>query len=426
MPIEEFTGKNLTRFGGAGLIRRFFEHLQLGKCLQIVGIGKRRENDYSVYEMCISLLYAFMVGVFRPMHMKELRMDKVFLKLVGLKRFPDQSTISRFLSRITVHPAEHIAALNLKLLKKIRKNFQELGTITLDMDSHVIPVFGNQQRAKKGYNPNKHGRKCYHPVLCFIGETRDYIGGIFRSGNKASGYKAKELLKEIMKRLPKGKEIRLRADSGFFSFEFLQWLLKRGIEFFVVVPQHIWVQRLILGIDNWREFGHGLSVGEMRLPFPTLKGVRLVVIREAVPKGEKPRKELKLFKIQGVAYNYQVIATNSGAAGEDVWRDYNQRACCENFIKEGIYGFGLDKSITSEWSGVRLYFELIMLAYNLMNWFKERALNRREKKEMAGTIRNMLFWIPGKLVRSGRKVIIKLCENWVYKGDFLRARSAFS
>jgi hypothetical protein len=39
----------------------------------------------------------------------------------------------------------------------------------------VKTVYGNQQRAKKGYNPKKPGRKSFHPLLCFIGETRDFL-----------------------------------------------------------------------------------------------------------------------------------------------------------------------------------------------------------------------------------------------------------
>ena len=139
--------------------------------------------------------------------------------------------------------------------------------------------------------------------------------------------------------------------------------------------------------------------------------MRLVVIREVVRKGEKPRKELKLLSVQEDLYNYQVIAANSKAPGEKVWRVYNKRACClpvrgtqtgENFIKESIYGFGLDKSITRHWAGARLYFELVMPAYNLMNWpacawhadrFKERVLGRKDTKEMAGTIGYLENWL---------------------------------
>ena len=425
-PQEEFTGKNLTRFGGAGLVRRFFKKLHLTQHLKIVGTHKRRKDDYSPFEVCFSLIFAMMMGVFRPYHMKEFMEDKVFQGLAGLKRFPSQSTISRFLSAITVHKAEHIAEINFKILKKVRKGFQDLDTITLDLDSHVIPVFGKQHRAEKGYNPKKPGRPSYHPLMCFIGETRDYIGGVFRPGNRTSGYKAKEFLQAVLKKLPGNKVRRLRADSGFFSIEFLCWLMKRQIEFYVVVPQQVWLQRLILGISNWREFDKNLSVGELRLPFPSLKDVRVVVIRELVRKGEKPRKELQLFSVQETLYNYQVIATNSTAPGEDVWRDYNQRACCENFIKESIYGFGLDKSVTEHWAGARLYFELIMLAYNLMNWFKEKALGCKDKKEMAGTIRWKFFWIPAKLATSGRKVRLKLANWWPHKVEFIKALEALS
>lgn len=202
--------------------------------------------------------------------------------------------------------------------------------------------------------------------------------------------------------------------------------MRRKIEFYVVIPQQVWLQKMILGIGNWREFDKGFAVGELRLPIPSLKDVRLVVIREVVRKGEKPCKQLKLLSVQEDLYNYQVIATNSDAPGEEVWRFYNKRVCCENFIKEGIYGFGLDKSVLRSWAGARLYFELVMLAYNLMNWFKEMVLGYNAKKEMAGTIRWKLFLIPAKLAASGRKIRLRLADWWPHKGEFYKALTALT
>jgi len=66
----------------------------------------------------------------------------------------------------------------------MRDNFKEYTRLTLDLDSHVETVYGNQQRAKVGYNPKKPGRKSFHPLLYFIGETRDFLWGKFRSGNR--------------------------------------------------------------------------------------------------------------------------------------------------------------------------------------------------------------------------------------------------
>jgi hypothetical protein len=420
-PKEEFTGKNLTRFGGAGLVRRFFSDMRLDETIRAIGTARRREEDFSAGEVCLSMLYGLMMGIFRPSHMAELREDQVFRKLVGMTKFPSQSTISRRLSKVTVHKAQHVAAADFGLLSRMRNGFQGLETITLDLDSHVIPVFGNQQRAKRGYNPKKRGRSSYHPLLCFIGETRDYLGGFLRPGDRPSADHAKDFLMQMLRKLPEEAVRKLRADSGFFSVDFLRSLLRRHVEFHVVVPQQVWVQKMILSHGNWRTFGKGLAVGELSLPIPTLEGVRLVVIREAIPQGDKPRKQLKLLSVQDELFNYQVIATNSDAPGEEVWRFYNQRACCENFIKESIYGFGLDKSVSRNWAGAKLYFELVMLSYNLMNWFKEKVLGRKKKKEMAGTIRWKLFWIPAKLVTTSRRQRLKLAAWWPYREQFQEA-----
>jgi hypothetical protein len=65
-----------------------------------------------------------------------------------------------------------------------------------------------------------------------------------------------------------------------------------------------------------------------------------------------------------------VIVTDGPLVPEETWPFYNQRACCENFIKEGIYGLGLDKVISHSYRGNYAYFELLMLGYNLMNFFR--------------------------------------------------------
>jgi transposase len=421
--LESFTGKNITRFGGAGLVRRFFDKLGIADFMAVLGTEKRRKDDYSPADMCLSMLYGLMMGIFRPSHMMELAADKVFQRIARLGCFPSQSTISRFLAKITVHKADHLAGINYVLLDRVRKGFQDMKKITLDLDSHVIPVFGNQHRAKRGYNPKKRGRKSYHPLLCFVGESRDCLGGLLRPGN-CTNHHVRDFLKKMFLKLPDKAEVRLRADSGFFNWDFLKWLWRRGIEFYVVVPQQPWVQRLILGIGTWHEIDGNRAAGEMLVPISRNKQVRFVVIRKTVKRGEVPRKQLKLLSVQEELYDYQVIATNSALSGEDVWHCYNQRACCENFIKEGIYDFGLDTSVTKNWAGSRLYFELVMLAYNLMNWFKEMALGHSGRKEMAWTVRWKLFWIPARLVTRGRRIMVRLAQWWTYQNEFRHAQSA--
>ncbi|MGA2938270.1 MAG: transposase [Syntrophorhabdales bacterium] len=112
-----------------------------------------------------------------------------------------------------------------RLLNATRDGFEKFKTLTLDLDSHVITIFGKQPRANKGCNPKKRGQKSHHPLLCFIGETRDYLGGILRPGNSTDANQARSFLTLMLRKLPFGMVTRSRADSGFFHMDFISWLI---------------------------------------------------------------------------------------------------------------------------------------------------------------------------------------------------------
>lgn len=420
---EQFTGKNMTRFGGSGLIRRFFQKHDVEDVFsKRIVIKNRRKSKYSVAKILISCLYGIFIGYPRPSHMQTLKSDRVFQKLVGLFDFPVQSTISRFLSGLKVSVARQIGSINFDLMMKFRKGFKGFKVITLDLDSHVMTVYGNQQRSGRGYNPKKKGRKSYHPLLCFIGESRDYLGGILRSGKHHTSYHAVEFLKKMMKKLPEHiDKVRFRADSGFFNGDLIKYLLKNHIEFYIAVPMQPWVQKKIKHLRQWKSIGYGIDTGECEYVFEKEAGLRMVIVRQKVKAGKSPKKQLKLLHGEDVIYDYQVILSDSVDEGEEVWRCYNKRACCENFIKEGIYGFGLDKIVSHRYAGNYAWFELLMLTYNLMNMFKEEVLNQKNEKQTIQTIRDRIFFIPGKLITRSRRRILKLERTWMYQNEYKAA-----
>jgi hypothetical protein len=420
---EAFTGRNLTRFGGSGLIRRFFKRHRIKEKLEDrVTVEGRRKSKYTISDMLLSCLYGMWLGYPRPGHMEVLSADRVFQKVAGLFGSPVQSTISRFLSSLRVSVSRQIASLNFDLVMKFRGGFREWKTITLDLDSHVTPVYGNQQRASVGYNPKKRGRKSYHPLFCFLGETRDYLGGLVRSGKHHTSYHAVSFLGGLIKVLPLHiATIRVRADSGFLSRDMIAFLIKKRITFYIVVPMQPWVQRKIRHMGDWKSIGSGVEAGQCEYVFTKDITLRMVVVRQRVRTGNSPRKQLTLLNTGDLSYDYQVILTNSGTEAEQVWRCYNQRACCENFIKEGIYGFGLDKVVSHAYGGNCAWFELLMLAYNLMNVFKEEVLNQGKVKQTIQTIRDRLFLIPGRLVASSRQWVLKLETTWAYKREYMEA-----
>jgi DDE family transposase len=414
----EFTGKNLTKFGGIQLVRKFLRQLRVKEEIEGAVLIEKRGCKFSVAEILICLLYAVILDMKRQSDTLVLRLDKVFQKIAELDDYPVQSTVSRFLKRFRVDTAKAIAKVNISLLMRARTGFEGWGKITLDLDSHVRTAYGHQQRVSVGYNPKKPGRPSFHPLFCFVGETRDFLHGLFRTGKAHSCRGAKRFVNECLKKIPEGiREIFLRADSGFYDGEFLDYLEMKRVLYAIVVKLYPWTQMELVGL-KYRDIGGGISVSEMMY-----KGIgwkeprRMVVIREEEREDKRNKKQPTLFELMG--YSYQVIVTNiEEMLPEEVWRFYNGRANVENMIKEGILSYSLDVNISHFYGANVAHFHLVMLAYNLMNLFKELVLEQRYKKRMGKWIRQRFFLIAGRLVRGGRRFILKLQEDWAYSWEY--------
>src|SRR2546426_2277862 len=93
---------------------------------------------------------------------------------------------------------------------------------------------------------------------------------------------------------------------------------------------------------------------------------RFVVIRRPVP--EEPSAQLHLFQMGG--YSYQLLVTNLALTPLHLWRFYNQRARAELIIRELKDAYALGKIPTKDFWANEAFFQIVLLAYNLLNWFK--------------------------------------------------------
>lgn len=108
---------------------------------QRVRVEGRIRSKYSTGDVLVSCLYGMFLGYPRPGQIEVFTSDRVFQRVADLVSFPVQSTISRFLSSLKVTVAREVAKLNFDFLMKLRGNFKGWKSITLDLDSHVTPVF---------------------------------------------------------------------------------------------------------------------------------------------------------------------------------------------------------------------------------------------------------------------------------------------
>src|SRR5258706_1818697 len=114
----------------------------------------------------MTFLYVLIAGIQRVNKTEILQYNGLFLSLVGLQRFPDQTALRRFLRRLPPPAIRELVRLHDRLRRELFACPRPRTQLEFHLDSVVLTLYGKQQGARKGYNPRKKGRPSYHPILC--------------------------------------------------------------------------------------------------------------------------------------------------------------------------------------------------------------------------------------------------------------------
>ena len=172
-----FGARSLTHHGGVYLLHRFFGQLHLRKLFTRELHLVQRNHRYSVGEMLLALLYPIILGLERIETTQLLRQNGVFQYITGLSRYPEATTLRRFLLRVAPVALPKLRLLHDRLLARMTLQSRRPTRLFFVVDSTVLVVYGQQEQAGIGYNPQKRGRPSYHPLLCFEGQSRDFWHG---------------------------------------------------------------------------------------------------------------------------------------------------------------------------------------------------------------------------------------------------------
>jgi hypothetical protein len=145
----------------------------------------------------------------------------VLTGIVGLKKLPGQSTLWRFPAGLH----RNVAGQILRIQKEFRERVWsasnvKLTSVTLETDTTVLTVYGNQMGARKGYNPKNKGKLRYQPIPAFIAESREYLHGGLHNGDRPDGKEIAVHIRAAVEALPATvRVVYARADSGFYCWE---------------------------------------------------------------------------------------------------------------------------------------------------------------------------------------------------------------
>jgi len=412
--IEIIVGeKSLTHFGGIFLIHWFCQKLRLKWHLQNQIRFSQTGKLYHPVELMIAIIYAIICGIHRLSKTKILQGNGAFQQIIGLKTFPYASSLRRFLKKTNPKTIQGIIKVHDYLRLKMFYLPHPCTSLLLDFDSTVLTIYGKYiEGAEIGYNPHKRGARSYHPLLCFESHRREFWHGILRPGNASSLSGSEEFLKECLEKIPPYiYRIRVRADSGFFDHKFIETLDDKNIGYAIVSKLTPPIKRKIVGLRYCR-FRKDWSVATFQYqPYHWKKPHRFIAIRRKLP--QKEENQMTLFTFN--RYSYQVFVSNLPLNPENVWYFYKGRANIEKHIRELKEDFALAKIPTKTFQANQMYFHLLLLAYNIVNWFKRICLPQKYQKSTLETIRSEILVLPARLVKTDNRNLLKLPTEYIHK-----------
>jgi hypothetical protein len=376
----------------------------------------QRNNEYSISESIEALLYPLILGLGRVETTEPLRQNGVFQYLAGLPHYPEASTLRRFLLRFAALGRDKFVALHNRWRTEMLSRPKPLPSAILDLDTTVLTVYGCQEQSAVGFNPKKRGRRSYMPLLCFEGQTGDVFCGSYHPGNTNPTSVIRVLLEGVFAGLPPHiGPVRVRADGAFFDHKIVEFIEGKRA-FYVIVARLTSPVKNRLGGLRYRRISAGVSAAEFQYcPQDWKRPRRFVVIRRPVP--QEPSAQLHLFQMGG--YTYQGFVTNLGLKPLNLWRFYNRRATAELIIRELKDAYALGKIPTHNFAANELFFQVVLLAYNLLNWFKRLCAPARWQHATLQRLRQRLLVVPAQLVRPAGVPTLRIAPGYVYVDDFL-------
>jgi hypothetical protein len=219
----------------------------------------RRNADYGAADLVLALLYAIMACLRRSNKREILQYNGTFLSLLGLSRFPDQSTQRRFLKGMSPRSVRPLVTLHDQLRAQLFPLPRRRTTLTFDLDSVVLTVYGKQQFARVGYNPKKRGRRSYPPLVCFEAHLQEFWHGSLRPGHTVTGTGLVAFVQRCLDKVPSSiawSRVRVRGDSGCFGKRLVEFLDTRGCGYTVVAKEYSPIKRSA-AIANSGSWGRG-------------------------------------------------------------------------------------------------------------------------------------------------------------------------
>jgi len=400
---------------------------------------KVRRRGLSPGQLVVAIAESQLVGGEFFSDLEEVRADEAGSELRTVSAIPSAPTAlqrAKDFRRVHCQRVERACArVGEQLDRALGREDSE--PVTVDLDATVIEVYG---RRKQGAERNRLGQLSYAPHAAFWAQrgralTSELVGG---NREKLTGAECARIASRALGLLPAGHgPATFRIDSAYYQLELLERLRRERARFTVSVPRSpaMWKALAAIGEDAWQDAleMEGAQVAEITYTPSGWKHQPLRLIIRRVPftaeqiarlKGSRRLKTIHPEQLQlaldgeiDSVYGYSFILTDihwQPAA----WLEHfhRHRAQIEERLKESKLGQALRHLPSGDQHANRVWLTAALLALNLTAFCCDlcpaagasgKAPKRTPLRRAAKTLRNLMFNIPARIVRTGRRTILR-------------------
>lgn len=399
---------------GLALLMTFATDIGLDKRLDsLFGHFKERRRGYSISAKILAFLQMILKGGDRLNDVAILRSDPGLLSLLRMDGVPRSNTLSDLARRFQRRDIHRLADLGMRLAVRALAR-RKSKRLILDIDSTLIQ--SDMRIASKTYE----GFRGFNPLLGMVRAGGVNLVGfsLFRQGNEAPQEHNLSLVRKnisyLKSHLP-GCRISFRSDSAGYNHLLMRYCDEEKVDFVIAGRDTEAIPPLIERITSWEKLRGSRGkeeIGEtLHFIGPEKKGAvyRLIIVR---------RKNDQKALFSEFEYSYRIYVTNTAWSPAQVVRFYRKRGDAENLIRELKEGYGIDHILAEEFLAASVFFQLQLLAYNLVQVFKVEYLDRAWWTFRIKRLRFRLINIAGVVVRHARKTILRLPVHYTHSETF--------
>ena len=434
IPEIRFEDQQITSFSGLLIFQLFFTQINLKQQLKKCFSHLKVSPIFGRHLVVLLLIVHLLLGFRRLREIDYYRDDPIVLRLMGLRKLPDVSTISRALAQTDSHSVEKVRILSRSLVMQglVR---EKLPRLTLDFDGSVQSTKGHAQGTAVGFNKAKKGARSYYPLFCTVAQTDQFFDVYHRPGNVHDSNGAADFMLncfEKAKQELKGTLFESRMDSAFFNQDIISMMDREHVKFTASVPFERFVQLkdMVEQRKRWSKIDEQWSFFETQWkPKSWDSPYRFIFTRKRTKRQRKGPIQLHLFEPRDFQFDYKVIVTNKTESAKSVVLFHNGRGSQEAIFGNAKTDTALGVIPCKRLAANQTFTICAMMAHNLSRQVQmlskpsaPRTLAKRPAAwafEKLDTLRHRIIQRAGRLVRPQGKLTLTMSANQAVQNDLL-------